>query len=212
MKIDLTCYLVTDTAQCGSRGLAATVQAAIAGGVTAVQLRETDAPDTVVVERGRELRAVLRGTGVPLLIDDRVHLVEQIGADGAHVGQSDLSPQDARGILGPDLLLGLSVGTVAEARTAHEVAALLDYVGIGPVWLTATKPDARTALGLDGLAQVVAASPVPAVAIGGIDVGRAPGIPATGASGMAIVSAICAADDPAAAAATLRAAWEQGLS
>lgn len=210
MRIDLTCYLVTDEAQCGARGLAQTVRAALPGGITAVQLRETDAPDEVVVARGRELREVLRGTGIPLLIDDRVHLVRQIGADGAHIGQSDLAPDEARRLLGPDLLLGLSVGTVEQAQAAHDMAHLIDYVGVGPVWLTATKPNAKVAIGLDGLARVVAAAPVPAVAIGGIDAGRAASIPATGAAGIAVVSAVCTATDPAAAARELRAAWDSG--
>ncbi len=212
MKIDLTCYLVTDTAQCGTRGLAKTVRAALPGGVTVVQLREPDAPDDVVVARGRELREELLGTGVPLLIDDRVHLVHEIGADGAHIGQSDMDPEEARRLLGPGLLLGLSVGTVEQAEMARDVAHLIDYVGVGPVWLTSTKPSAKIALGLDGLARVVAAAPRPAVAIGGIDAARTAGIPLTGAAGIAIVSAICAADDPGAAARELRTAWDSNTS
>lgn len=212
MKIDLTCYLVTDTAQCGTRGLAQTVRAALPGGVTVVQLREPSAPDDVVVTRGRELREVLHGTGIPLVIDDRVHLVAEIGADGAHIGQSDMSPEEARRLLGPDLILGLSVGTVQQAEAAHDSAHLIDYVGVGPVWLTATKPNAKNALGLSGLARVVAAAPTPAVAIGGIDATRTAGIASTGAAGIAVVSAICTADDPASAARDLRAAWESSRS
>jgi thiamine-phosphate pyrophosphorylase len=206
--VDLSVYLVTDSALCGALGVAATVDAAVRNGVTVVQLREPDASDDEVVRLGREVLARLRGTGVPLLIDDRVHLVEAIGAQGAHVGQSDLDPVAARALLGPGALLGLSAQTLEHVLAAQQLpAGTVDYLGIGPVWPQTTKPDAAAPVGIAGLEQLVAASPWPCVAIGGISAARVPAVRAAGAAGAAVVSAICGQPDPAAAARHLRAAW-----
>ncbi|MFC7404039.1 thiamine phosphate synthase [Georgenia alba] len=209
--LDLSVYLVTDTGMCGARGVPATVEAAVAGGVSVVQLRDHDLTDEEFVALGRQVREVLAGTGVPLIVDDRVHLVEQIGADGAHVGQRDVPAADARSALGPDRLLGLSVSTPQQVRTAIDLdPGVLDYLGVGPMWATATKPGHADPLGPDGVAEVTVVSPWPCVAIGGIDVARAPRLRGRGLAGIAVVSAICAASDPCAAAAELRRAWGDG--
>ncbi len=205
---DLTLYLVTDTTLCGSFGVAATVEAAVSGGVTAVQVRDPLATDDEFVRLGRSVAAVLAGTGVPLIVNDRVHLVQAIGADGAHVGQGDLDPVSARRMLGSDALLGLSVQTPAHVEAAGALPpGTVDHLGVGPVWWQATKPDAADPGGLDTLAAIVRRSPWPCVAIGGIDASRVASVRSAGAAGVAVVSAICGQPDPAAAARRLREAW-----
>ncbi len=207
--VDLTLYLVTDTGLCGSRGVPATVAAALRGGVTVVQVRDPLAPDDEFVRLGRSVVAALAGTGVPLIVNDRVHLVAAIGAAGAHVGQGDLDPVAARRMLGPDALLGLSVQTLAHVEAAAALPpGTVDHLGVGPVWPQGTKPDAAEPGGLDTLAAIVRSSPVPCVAIGGIDAARAPLVRSAGAAGVAVVSAICGQPDPGAAARRVRAAWD----
>lgn len=209
--LNLSVYLVTDTTLCADYGVAATVAAAVRGGVTAVQLRDPHAGDDEIVALGRSVAAVLRGTGVPLLVNDRVHLVEAIGAQGAHIGQSDLGVAEARAILGSDAYLGLSAQTVEQVLAARQhPLENVDYLGVGPIWAQTTKPDAATAGGLERLREVQAVSPWPCVAIGGIDAGRARLVRAAGAAGVAVVSAICGRPDPEAAARDIRAAWENG--
>lgn len=205
---DLSLYLVTDTGMTRRHGLDATVRSAVAGGATVIQLRDPDASDQEFVALGRLVRAALGDSGVPLLLNDRVHLVEAVGADGAHVGQSDLDPVRARQVLGPSALLGLSCTTreqVAEAGDLPE--GTVDYLGLGPVWSTTTKADHAAPLGVDGLTRLAAAATVPTVAIGGIDVERAAELRGCGVDGIAVVSALCLADDPRAAARELREVW-----
>lgn len=208
-SIDLSLYLVTDTVMSAGRGVAQTVRAAVDGGVTVVQLRDHHATDAEFVALGREVAEVLRGTGVPLLVDDRVHLARSIGADGAHVGQRDMPVGEARSALGPDALLGLSASTEEQVRAAaHLPLGSVDYLGIGPVWATTTKADHGPTLGPGGLRELVGMATLPAVAIGGIDASRVPELAGCGADGIAVVSAICAASDPGQAARQLGAAWQ----
>jgi len=146
---------------------------------------------------------------VPLIVNDRIDLVDAIGAQGGHVGQSDLGVGQARALLGPAAYLGLSVQTMehlAEARTSGE--GTLDYLGVGPVWGTATKLDAAAPGGLERLRQMTSASPWPCVAIGGITLERLPQVRRAGAAGAAVVSAICGQPDVAVATRALRAAWD----
>lgn len=207
--LDLRLYLITDTRLCGAHGVARTVAEAVAAGATLVQLREPQGSDAEFVALGRELMQVLRGSGVPLIVNDRVHLVDAIGADGAHVGQGDMSPVQARRIIGPARWLGLSVQTMAHLHDALALpAGTLDCLGVGPVWAQQTKPDAAPAGGPALLADIVRASAWPCVAIGGINAaGRVAQVRASGAAGVAVVSAICGQPDVAAAARRLRAAW-----
>jgi thiamine-phosphate pyrophosphorylase len=206
---DLSLYLVTDTALCGELGVAATVAAAVAAGVSAVQLRDPEASDEDFAATGRAVAQVLKGTGVPLIVNDRVHLAAALGAAGAHVGQGDLDPRAARTMLGPDALLGLSVQTVQHVTAARDLGpGIIDYLGVGPVWPQATKPDAAEPAGLRRLREIVDASPWPCVAIGGVDANRAPSVRATGAAGIAVVSAICGQPDVALASRALRQAWD----
>lgn len=212
-QLDLSLYLVTDTALCGLAGVAATVATAVGAGVTAVQLRDPGADGERLVELGREVMGVLRGTGVPLFVNDRVDLVTAIGADGAHIGQGDLDPVEARELLGPDAVLGLSVQTPTHLAVARGYSDdTLDYLGVGPVWPQTTKPDAAAPGGLDRMRTIVAASPWPCVAIGGIDAARAAQVRRTGAAGVAVVSAVCGQPDVGAAVRRLRAAWTDDRS
>lgn len=215
-SLDLSVYLVTDPMQCRLLGVLETVAAALKGGVTAVQLRDKHADDVELVALGRALRERMSGSGVPLIVNDRVEVAVAIGADGVHVGQSDAEALEARERLGPQAILGLSVQTVEHARAVDP--CLVDYVGVGPVFATTTKPDHATPLGFDGLAKVCAASPVPAVAIGGLGADHLGAVLTAGAVGAALVSAICSAPDPERAARALaeasrraRAAAEAGV-
>lgn len=207
--MDLSLYLVTDTVMCDRFGVTPTVSAAVGAGVTVVQLRDDHAGDDELVGLGRQILAVLAGTGVPLIVNDRVHLVEAMGAHGAHVGQSDLGVEQARALLGPAAYLGLSVQTVQHVTGARDAAeATVDYLGVGPVWGTATKLDAAAPGGLERLQQITSMSPWPCVAIGGITLERLPQVRRAGAAGAAVVSAICGQADVAAATRALRAAWD----
>jgi len=206
--LDLSLYLVTDTVLCGQFGVTATVSAAVGAGVTVVQLRDVDATDDELVALGREVTAVLRGTGVPLIVNDRAHLVDAIGADGVHVGQSDLEIEQARALVGPTAYLGLSVQTLEHVMVARgHASGMLDYLGVGPVWGTATKLDAAAPGGITALHQITSASPWPCVAIGGINPERLSMVRGAGAVGVAVVSAICGQPDVVAATRLLRTRW-----
>lgn len=206
---DPTLYLVTDTGLCGPRGVPAVVRAAVAGGVSAVQVRAKDGGDRERLALVRAVQDVLRGTGVALIVDDAVDIALIAGADGVHLGQSDLPAAEVRR-LAPDLLLGLSVSTPAQAAAVDP--AVVDYLGVGPVRATATKPDAAAPLGPEGLRAVVAAAPVPCVAIGGIHPDNLDALRGSGIAGFCVVSEVCAAADPEAAARALRAQWHGGAS
>ncbi|WP_028707766.1 thiamine phosphate synthase [Propionicicella superfundia] len=209
MTLDLSVYLITDTGLCGGYGVARTVRDAIGAGATFVQVRDPHATDDEFLALAVQVVAAARGTGVPVVLNDRVHLVAAAGADGAHVGQGDMPIAQARELLGPDAILGLSASEPAEFAAARATGARLDYVGIGPVFDQSTKPDAGAALGLAGLAERVAACPWPAVAIGGIGPSNIAAVRDTGVAGASVVSAICGQPDPAAATASLVREWSR---
>jgi len=202
--IDLSLYLVTDHAICGSRGLIATVTAALEGNVTAVQYRVKAIDMRDAIDEASALIALTRQAGIPFIVNDRLDLALAVDADGLHVGQSDMPPHLARRFLPPSKILGLSVTAAAELSTID--ASLVDYVGLGPVFATATKSDAASPLGLEQFRALRQAITLPVVAIGGIGRERAAGVIAAGADGIAVVSAICGAPDPAAAGRDL---WQQ---
>ncbi len=201
-RYDWELYLVTDRRLAGGRPIEIIVEAAVRGGVTAVQLREKDCCTREFLELGRALVRLLAPLGIPLLVNDRVDVALAIGAAGVHIGQRDMDYSTARRLLGPDAAIGLSVETLEQARAADALDA--DYLGVGPVFSTPTKPDAAPPLGLAGLAEVRAVSRHPLVAIGGIGAGNARQAVEAGADGVAVVSAICAAADPELAARELR--------
>jgi len=195
--IDLSLYLVLDPSLCASIGMVETTRAAVLGGVTAVQLRDKTASVASLVETGRALKSVLADTGVPLIVNDSAEAAVAIDADGLHIGQSDGNPAMARALIGDERILGVSVET--EAMAAAVDASIVDYAGLGPVFPTATKLDHSEPTGLAGLARLVAACPVPTVAIGGLKADHVEQVFAAGADGLAVISAICGQRDPLAA-------------
>ena len=195
-------YLVTDAGLSRGRRHVEIVEAAIRGGVTIVQYREKDAPTRRLVEEAAELLALCRAAGIPFIVNDRVDVALAVDADGVHVGQDDMPASRARRLIGRGKILGVSAGTVAEARKAVDDGA--DYIGASPVFSTPTKPDAPPPLGIEGLRAMSAAAGVPVVAIGGINRGNAESMIRSGAAGIAVVSAIVGAEDVAAAARALR--------
>ena len=205
MTPDYSVYLVTDPA--ARAGVIETVQAAVAGGATMVQLRDKDAPDAVFLTQAQALKALLDPLGVPLIVNDRVGIAARIGAAGVHVGQSDTGVAEAREAMGPDALVGLSIET--EAQLGAVPWHLVDYIGASPVKGTPTKPDHAAPLGFEGLATLCRLSPKPVVAIGGLAAADAAATRKAGAAGMAVVSAICNAPDPEAAAREISDAWRQ---
>ena len=180
--------------------------AAIEGGATAVQLRAPELDDVELAALTRSLAQRGRRAGVPLIVNDRVEVAVASGASGAHVGQGD-EVGTARARLGPEGVLGISVGTPEEAVTAERAGA--DYLGV-TVWATDTKPDARP-IGLDGLREVAAATALPVVGIGGIDAGNATDVLEAGAAGIAVIGAVAAAGDPVAAVRSLREVVDRAL-
>ncbi|TYC56096.1 thiamine phosphate synthase [Rhodobacterales bacterium] len=202
-SFDLSLYLVLDPGLCAGIGMVETTRRAVAGGVTMIQLRDKTAGTAGLIETGRRLKDVLAGTGVKLIVNDDVDAVLAIGADGLHVGQSDMSAAEARRRLGGEAILGLSAET--PDLIAAVDPAVVDYIGTGPVFATATKPDHHPPVGFDGVAALIAASPVPAVAIGGLKKEHVAQVLGAGADGLAVVSAICGQPDPRAAAAEIAA-------
>ncbi len=202
--VDLRLYVVADTALCGTRTVVATILSAVRGGATAVQVREPLATTRQLCQLAETVHQALASTGVPLLVNDRLDVALAVGAEGVHLGQSDLPATWARRIAGPDLLVGLSVSNLEQTAAANALpAGTVDYLGVGPVFATLTKPLAAPALGLELTARLAAGASLPCVAIGGIHTGNAAQVRATGVDGIAVVSAVCAAPNPEAAAAAL---------
>lgn len=200
-------YLATDPHFLAGRNLEEVVGACIRHGVTAVQLRDKEASGKELFETGRRLLAVTRRLGVPLLINDRLDVALALDADGVHLGRSDLPLAAARRLLGPGKLLGASCHTVEHLREA--AAAGADHAGIGPVFVTSTKPDAAPALGVEGLRTLVASTHLPCVAIGGIQAENVAAVAAAGVAGVCVISAILGAANPAAAAAEIRRRFDE---
>ena len=194
---DLSLYLVLDPLLCRDLGMVETTRAAVAGGATMIQLRDKEASIPAMIETGRALKQILHGTNVRLIVNDNVEAAIAIGADGLHIGQEDMNAADARRLIGPDMILGLSVETEALASSID--AGIIDYAGIGPVFATSTKPDHKQPIGFDGLARIVRLCPVPSVAIGGLKAVHTADVLSCGADGLAVVSAICGQPDPQAA-------------
>ncbi|MCU1670285.1 MAG: thiE [Blastococcus sp.] len=206
---DPTLYLVTDTELSRPHGVTDVVRAGVAGGVTAVQVRDKRASRRALYELTLAVReALVDAPHVAVVVNDAVDVALLAGADGVHVGQDDLPPAKVRELIGPDLVLGLSVGSADDLRRALALpAGTVDVVGLSPVWGTPTKPDAGPGLGLAGIAALAAtarAGGLLSVAIGGINATNAAAVWATAVDGICVVSDICAATDPALAARRLR--------
>ncbi|MGC3940547.1 thiamine phosphate synthase [Roseobacter sp. EG26] len=198
LRQKLRLYLVTDPTLCRDYGLIRTVQDAVSGGVTMVQLRAKEASTAERVQMAVDLKAALAGTGVPLVINDDVDAAIEADVDGAHIGQGDMAPEKARSLLGPGKILGLSCETIETVQAADP--DIIDYLGLGPVFGTATKADHEAPIGFEGLERLVALTSLPTVAIGGLKSVHQAQVLASGANGQAVVSAICGQPDPKAAA------------
>lgn len=199
-------YAVTDSAWLNGRTLTECVDQAIRGGATFVQLREKELPHDQVVALGEELGALCRDRGVPFVVDDDVQAALECGADGVHVGQDDMACVKARELLGPDAIVGVSAQTVEQALKAQADGA--DYLGVGALIPTPTKPDAVDVT-LDELKAICDAVDIPVVGIGGLNARTIPDLAGCGAGGAAVVSAIFAADDCYKAARELREVCER---
>ncbi len=200
--LDLSVYVITDRRLAGDRSILDVVRAAIRGGATVIQLREKEATTREMVELGQALLQITREAGVPLIVNDRVDVALAIDADGVHVGQDDMPAAIARRLIGPDKILGVSAETVEEALAAQRDGA--DYLGVGDIYGTTTKPDAGPPIGLEGLRRIVEAVTIPCVGIGGITPENAAAVVKAGAAGVAVVSAVMAAPDPEEATRRLR--------
>lgn len=185
-------YAVTDSAWLHGRTLASCVREALAGGATFVQLREKHMTTDELVEEARTILPICREARVPFLIDDDVEAARLVGADGVHVGQSDTACAEARRILGPDAIVGVSAQTVEQAVAAEQAGA--DYLGVGALIPTPTKPDAVDVTP-EELARICRAVGIPVVGIGGLHLSTVDILDGTGAAGAAVVSAIFAAED-----------------
>lgn len=192
-KIDYSLYLVTDRHMPKSGAFEAVVEEAIQGGVTLVQLREKEGDTGLLYERAMTLKRVTDTYGIPLIIDDRIDIMLATDAAGIHVGQSDIPAKVARKLIGSDKILGVSAANLEEALQAEADGA--DYLGVGAMYPTATKPDADFTT-LETLKEIRRQVHIPVVAIGGINETTLPDFQNSGIDGFAIVSAIMASKKP----------------
>ena len=199
-KEKLLLYAVTDRAWTGKMSLAQQVEAALQNGATCVQLREKALDEEQFLAEALELRALCRRYGVPFIVNDNVDIALRCGADGVHVGQEDMKADDVRRRVGEKMIVGVSAHTVEEARRAVENGA--DYLGVGAVFSTATKTNVGN-MPFETLREICRAVEIPVVAIGGISQKNIMQLSGSGVDGVAVVSAIFAAEDPGAAAAEM---------
>jgi thiamine-phosphate pyrophosphorylase len=202
-KIDLSLYLVTDRGLSLGRSNLDVIRAAVAGGVTMVQLREKEATTRAFYEEGLKIREFLEKHNIPLIINDRLDIALALDADGVHLGQDDMPVAVARRILGDDKIIGASVFNAREAREGEAAGA--DYLGLSPIFVTSTKPDLTAEIGIDGIAPIRQAVRIPLVGIGSMNGGNALKAVRAGLDGVAVVSAICSNRDPEGAARAIKA-------
>jgi thiamine-phosphate pyrophosphorylase len=212
--VDLRLYALLDPDRAGGHDLAALGRDVVAGGATLVQLRDKHGSTRRLIEETRAIKAALASSGVPVLVNDRVDVALAAGADGVHVGQDDMPAADARRLLGPFAVIGLSVKTIAEAEAAPLDA--LDYVCVGGVFVTTSKDNTAAPVGISGLKKLLAAlrarkPDFPIGAIAGIDETNAGEVVSAGADGVAVISALSLAPDPAGAARRLRGIVDHSL-
>ncbi|CAV26964.1 putative thiamine monophosphate syntase [Vibrio atlanticus] len=186
-------YLVTDDQQ-DLETLKFVVEQAIAGGVTMVQVREKHGDVRAFIERAQAVKSILAGSGVPLIINDRVDVALAVDADGLHLGQSDMPAELARQLIGPDKILGLSIETEQQLREADSLP--IDYIGLSALFTTPTKTNLKKHWGYDGIKMALETTKLPIVGIGGINESNIPQLVESGIHGLALVSAICHAEDP----------------
>ncbi|MCP4682349.1 MAG: thiamine phosphate synthase [Desulfobacterales bacterium] len=201
-QIDYSLYLVTDRGLSMGRTTLEIVEAAVHGGVTCVQLREKDCSTREFVNQALLIKDFLKLKKVPLIINDCLDVALAIGADGIHLGQSDMPFSLAKNIVGDTLVIGISAESLSDAIQAEKEGA--DYIGVSPIYKTPTKTDTAPPLGLKGIEEIRAVVDIPIVGIGGLNETNAREVIKSGADGVAVVSAIVSADDPETASRTLR--------
>ena len=199
-KKTMLLYAVTDRAWTGKMSLAQQVEAALQNGATCVQLREKELNEEQFLAEALEIRALCKSYGVPFIVNDNVDIAIRCAADGVHVGQEDMKAEDVRRRVGENMIIGVSAHTVEEARRAVENGA--DYLGVGAVFSTATKTNVGN-MPFETLREICHAVEIPVVAIGGISKTNIMQLSGSGVDGVAVVSAIFAAEDPGAAAAEM---------
>jgi thiamine-phosphate pyrophosphorylase len=207
LKIDPRLYVITDGTLGGHEDI---TSAALAGGASVVQLRDKQASSRQLHEIALRLRGLLAEANIPLIVNDRVDIVLGADAQGVHVGPDDLPIAVARLILGSARVVGASAGTIAEAVDAERAGA--DYLGVGPVFPTGTKPDARAPIGLEGLRRIASSVTIPVVGIGGISADNAGDVIEAGAAGVAVISAVAGAEDRVRAVQAIRRAVDVALA
>lgn len=200
-KDNLSIYFVADPYSCGGRDIAEVVMEAIDGGVTMVQLRNKVDAKPVIAAQAAMLAELIKPSGVPFLINDHVDIARDVEADGAHIGQGDISPNEARRILGEDKILGLTAFTQEHIRAVDP--SIVNYIGTGPFFPTRTDKG-KPVLGAEKFSELIKLSPVPVVGIGGITPDNAHDVLRAGADGVAMMRSISEADDPRAAAENFR--------
>lgn len=205
--VDVRLNAIVDPERAGGRDLAELARLCAEGGATLVQLRDKVSETRAMVEAARAIKKALAPLGVPFVVNDRIDVALAAGADGVHVGPDDMAVEDARRLLGPQAIIGLSVKSVAEAEATP--IGLIDYVGSGGVYTTLSKQQKNPPIGPEGLARIAAvfrrrAPRLPLAGIAGIDASNAGPVIAAGADGVAVISALSLAPDPAAAARALR--------
>lgn len=201
-------YLVIDPEFCLYRNVYSLLEAALTAGVSMVQLRYKTDNAKEFFKMACKVKELTQKSSIPLIINDRVDIALACKADGVHLGQKDLPVLQAREILGQKAIIGLSASTLEHVRLAPSLP--IDYIGLGPIFATSTKLDADESMGLKSLSEASKLSKLPIVAIGGINQNNALQVIAAGAAGIAVVSAICSAQDPAMAAHSLSDAIKKG--
>jgi len=207
ISIDWSLYLVTDRTVVGNRSLIVAVEEALKGGVTVVQYREKHASTRVMLEEALALSRLCRSYNVPFLVNDRIDIALAVDADGVHLGQDDMPPAIARRILGSEKIIGLTVHNEEELVEAE--SQKVDYLSFAPVFATSTKPDHKTPLGIEGVAQLASKVSLPCVAIGGIKEHHVEMLAQTGIDGICVVSAILGSENPEKSARRLRDLWKK---
>lgn len=208
--IDYSLYLVTDRGLAGGKRTLDIVKAGVNGGVTCVQLREKHASTREFIEEATAVRDFLRRVDIPLIINDRLDVAMAVEADGLHLGQTDMPPETARRIAGNSMIIGVSAESVRDAVEAEKAGA--DYISASPVFSTPTKTDTAPPLGLEGIKEIRRRVTLPLVAIGGLNPENIEAVIQSGADGVAVVSAIVCAKDPAEAARRLKERIEKARS
>ena len=201
-QIDYSLYLVTDRNLSRGKTTLDIVKLAVRGGVTCVQLREKDCTTREFINEALAIKDFLKTSKIPLIINDRLDVAQAVGAEGIHLGQSDMPFSMAKTIVGNSMIIGISAESVKDAIQAEKEGA--DYIGVSPIYKTPTKTDTAPPLGLPGLREIRKAVNIPLVGIGGLNKSNVYDVIKNGGDGVAVVSAIVSADDPEESSRALR--------